>query len=118
VDVLSKATGGRPFYLTVSPATTYLLKSAVASLNFVNMQTYAGGYSLTPKDFTQLGLKSQQLLYGICPEEGCATRTVEQVKTEYTKNNLAGIHLWRLNSGNYSDEGLAQAQIYNFLHPK
>jgi hypothetical protein len=31
---------------------------------------------------------------------------------------LAGIHLWRLNSDNYTHEGQMQAQIYNFLHKK
>ena len=118
LDALSKSKGGRPFYLTVSPADTTYLKPAVPSLNFVNMQTYGGSFGLTPKDFTDLGLKSQQLLYGICPETGCGTRSVSEVESEYTTNKLAGIHLWRLNSGNYIEEGQVQAQIYKFLHSK
>jgi hypothetical protein len=87
------------------------------SVNLVNMQTYAGGKDLTPSDFTNLGYTSEQLLYGICPETNCGTRTVEEVEAEYTDNNLAGVHLWRLNSDNYVQEGEVQAQIYAFLHP-
>jgi hypothetical protein len=117
LDALSKAKGGRPFYVTVSPSETTYLKAAVPALSFVNMQTYAGGSGLTPQDFTKLGLKAQQLLYGICPETACPTPTVSEVESEYTKNNLAGIHLWRLNSDNYVQEGQVQAQIYKFLHP-
>ncbi len=117
MDTLSKANGGRSFYLTVSPAQTRYLSAAVASLNFVNMQTYAGGSGLTPQDFTGMGLKSQQLLYGICPETNCSTPTVSQAEAQYTNNKLAGIHLWRLNSDNYIYEGKVQAQIYKFLHP-
>jgi hypothetical protein len=113
---LSKATGGRPFYLTVSPASTAYLKDAVGSLSFVNMQTYAGGSGLTPQNFLALGLKSTQLLYGICPETNCGTPTLDQVKQAYTANKLAGIHLWRLNSDNYQYEGQVQRQVYNFLH--
>jgi hypothetical protein len=118
LDALRRANGGRPFYLTVSPAETRYLDTTVPSLHFVNMQTYAGGITLTPQNFTQLGLKPQQLLYGICPETNCPTPTVEQTKAQYTQNNLAGIHLWRLNSDNYSYEGAVQAQIYSFLHPQ
>lgn len=116
LDALSKANGGRPFYVTVSPATTSNLSSAVASLSFVNMQTYAGGSSLTPQDFTQLGLKPQQLLYGICPETKCQTPTVSQAESQYAQNKLAGIHLWRLNSDNYVYENQVQSQLYGFLH--
>jgi hypothetical protein len=118
MDALSNANGGRPFYLTVSPADTTYLNTAVTSLSFVNMQTYAGGSYLSPQDFTELGLESQQLLYGICPETNCQTPSVAQAEAAYTDNNLAGIHLWRLNSDNYIEEGQVQAQIYSFLHPQ
>lgn len=114
---LSRANDGRPFYVTVSPASTAFLGSAVPSLDYVNMQTYAGGMYLDTEDFTSLGLATDQLLYGICPETNCGTRTVAQVEAEYTENNLAGIHLWRLNSDNYVYEGQVQAEIYSFLHP-
>lgn len=117
MKALSQANDGRPFYLTVSPADTAYLDTAVTSLDLVNMQTYAGGMYLTTEDFTSLGLASHQLLYGICPETNCGTRTVSEVESEYTDNNLAGIHLWRLNSDNYVHEGEVQAEIYSFLHP-
>jgi glycosyl hydrolase family 18 (putative chitinase) len=113
---LSEANRGRPFYLTVSPDSTSYLKEAVGSLDFVNMQTYAGGWDLTPKSFLDLGLKSTQLLYGICPETACRTRSLSEVKRAYTDNKLVGIHLWRLNSDNYQQEGQVQRQVYNFLH--
>lgn len=113
---LSEANGGRPFYLTVSPASPAYLQSAVGSLDFVNMQTYAGGSGLTPQNFLTLGLKSTQLLYGICPETHCSTPSLPQVEQAYTANKLAGIHLWRLNSDNYQSEGQVQTQVYNFLH--
>jgi hypothetical protein len=100
----------------VSPASTTGLKDAAGSLDFVNMQTYAGGSGLTPKNFLDMGLKSTQLLYGICPETNCPTPTFPQVKQAYITYKLAGIHLWRLNSDNYQDEGKVQRQVYNFLH--
>lgn len=113
---LSKTTGGRPFYLTASPANTAYLKPAVGSLDFVNMQTYAGGSGLTPKDFLQMGLKPTQLLYGICPETNCPSPSLPQVQKAFTANKLAGIHLWRLNSDNHPHEGQVQKQVYDFLH--
>jgi hypothetical protein len=116
LSALSTANGGRPFYLTVSPASTSNLKSAVGNLDFVNMQTYAGGSGLTPQSFLALGLTSSQLLYGICPETNCPTKSLSQVEQAYTANKLAGIHLWRLNSDNYQYEGQVQSQVYNFLH--
>lgn len=118
LTALTKTTGGRPFYLTVSPATTIYLKGAVPSLSYVNMQTYAGGSGLTPQNFTALGLKANQLLYGICPETNCSTPSVQQAEAQYTQYGLAGIHLWRLNSDNYPYEGHVQSQIYAFLHPR
>ena len=117
LDALSKAHGGRPFYLTVSPAGLKYLDTLLDSVDLVNMQTYAGGKNLKPANFTGLGYTSQQLLYGICPETKCSTRTVEEVEALYTDNNLAGIHLWRLNSDNYVQEGQVQSKIYAFLHP-
>jgi hypothetical protein len=113
---LSRASGGRPFYLTVSPASTTYLKDAVGSLDLVNMQTYAGGSGLTPQNFLQMGLKSTQLLYGICPETNCPSPSLPQVKKAFTVNKLAGIHLWRLNSDNHPHEGQVQKQVYDFLH--
>ncbi|MCJ1397610.1 hypothetical protein MMC11_000805 [Xylographa trunciseda] len=117
LDALSKDLEGRPFYVTVSPAQVAYLHQAVPSLNYVNMQTYAGGYNLTPQRFLHMGLRPQQLLYGICPETDCMTRSVAQVEQEYESNRLAGIHLYRLNSGNYMQELQVQKEIYTFLHP-
>lgn len=118
LDALSRANGGRPFYVTVSPAQTTYLRDAVPSLSFVNMQTYAGSSGLTPQDFTALGLQPKQLLYGICPETNCNGPSLPYVESQYTEYQLAGIHLWRLNSDNYVEEGQVQAQVYAFLHPQ
>ena len=117
LDGLSKAADGRPFFVTVSPSEVDHLQKAVPFLSYVNMQTYAGGYDLTPEIFLDMKLKSKQLLYGICPETGGRTRSVKEVEDEYTNNNLAGIHLWRLNSDNYKDELKVQKDIFAFLHP-
>ena len=117
LDALSNDLGGRPFYVTVSPAAVTYLDKAVPSLSYVNMQTYAGGYYLSPQDFIKLGLQPQQLLYGICPETGAKTRSVKEVEKEYKSYNLAGVHLWRLNSGNYTEELQVQKEIFDFLHP-
>lgn len=116
MDALSKVNDGRLFYLTLSPASVSYVKSAVPWLNFVNMQTYAGARGLSPQDFLSLGVKPQQLLYGICPETSCGTPTIQQAENQYTQYKLAGIHVWRLNSGNYIEEGKTQEIIYNFLH--
>lgn len=117
LDTLSKSEGGRPFYVTISPASTQYLDKAVPHLSYVNMQTYAGSMGLSAKDFTEVGFQSSQLLYGICPESNCGSPTLNQTKDAYTKNQLAGIHTWRLNSGNYEEEDNVQAEIYTFLHP-
>lgn len=118
LDALGSANGGRPFYVTVSPAETAYLAQAAPSLNFVNIQTYAGGSGLTPQDFTQMGMQPRQLLYGICPETNCPSPSLAEVESQYTQNNLAGIHLWRLNSDNYAEENQVQAQVYSFLHSR
>jgi GH18 family chitinase len=117
LDALSKDSGGRPFYVTVSPSVVTHLAKAAPSLSYVNMQTYEGGWDLTPQNFLDMGLHSQQLLYGICPETGARTRSVEEVKKEYKSHNLAGVHLWRLNSDNYPYELQVQKEIHDFLHP-
>lgn len=105
------------YAITVSPSQTGYLNGLAKTIDYVNMQTYAGGMYLTPQMFTSIGYGAKQLLYGICPESNCATPSVKQVEAAYTKNKLAGIHLWRLNSDNYAAENKVQAQIFKFLHP-
>ncbi|KAK3376040.1 glycoside hydrolase superfamily [Lasiosphaeria ovina] len=117
LDALGKAEGGRKFYLTVSPASSSYLDETTQVVDFVNMQTYAGGSGITPQTLVSLGFKSDQLLYGICPETNCGGQTIDQVEQQYTANNMAGIHVWRLNSDNLVDEGKTAAQVYEFLHP-
>ena len=107
---------GRHFHVSVSPSETTYLKPAVPVLDFVNMQTYSGGISLTPKDFLDLGLKPQQLLYGYnaeIPSEGHSIPTCEKA---YIDGNLAGIHVWRLDSSDEQAELERQKKIYSFLH--
>ncbi len=115
---LSNANAGRPFYQTVSPSETSNLKEAIGYLDFVNMQTYAGGSPWILQELTDLGFKNGQLLYGICPETSCPGPSLADVEAAYTNNKLAGIHLWRLNSDNQVHEGQVQSQVYQFLHPK
>ena len=87
------------------------------SIDFVNMQTYAGVRGLEPNDFEKIGFKPKQLLYGACPETNCGGSSLETVESKYTKNKLASVHTYRLNSDNYIEEDAAQAKIYHFLHP-
>ncbi|KAL8785864.1 MAG: hypothetical protein Q9195_008459 [Heterodermia aff. obscurata] len=114
---LDKVQDGRHFHVSVSPASTMYLKTAVPALSFVNMQTYSGGISLTLKDFLDLGLKSQQLLYGYNAEIPQQSHSIPAIEKAYTDGNLAGIHVWRLDSSDQQAEGERQKKIYNFLHP-
>lgn len=109
------ALGGK-YYITVSPSVTDYLKEAKDSIDFVNMQNYAGGYGLEVESFTAIGFKSTQLLFGICPEAACQTRPIDYVKNQVKTKKLAGVHLWRLDSSNYKHELDWQKQIFNFLH--
>lgn len=117
LDALSDSLGGRRFYTTVSPVVPTYLNRAAAYLDYVNMQNYGSGYGLTPESFVAMGIKPQQLLYGICPETGCSSHNITDVENQYRSNKLAGIHLWRLNSDNYKHELQVQKQIYAFMHP-
>ena len=107
---------GRHFDVSVSPSETTFLKTAVPALSFVNMQTYSGGISLTPKDFLDLGLKSEQLLYGYNAEIPSQGHSIPDCEKAYTDGNLAGIHVWRLDSSDEQAELERQKKIYEFLH--
>ena len=115
-DKLDQIQDGRQFYVSVSPATTKYLDTAVPALSFVNMQTYSGGISLTPQDFLDLGLKSEQLLYGYNAETPSQSHSIPDTEKAYTDGNLAGIHVWRLDSSDQDAEGEMQMEIYHFLH--
>lgn len=113
---LDAVPGLRKYYVTISPSETTYLKPAVPALNYVNMQNYAGGISLTPKDFLDLGLKPEQLLYGYDAERPEDGHSILEVEKDYTDGGLAGIHVWRLDSSDMDAEGERQRQIYQFLH--
>ena len=115
-DALSQDQQGRRFYQTVSPSTTGYLGDAVDHVDYVNMQTYDGGMGLIPRFFLSLGFTSDQLLYGICPETDCPTPSIEEAEAAYKENDLAGIHVYRLNSGNQQEEGEVQNRVYELLH--
>ena len=116
LDQLSRAHQDRPFYQTVSPSTTGYLGDAVEYLDYVNMQTYDGGIDLIPEFFLSLGFTSNQLLFGVCPETDCPSPSLQEAEDAYNENDLAGIHVYRLNSGNQQEEGEVQQQVYQFLH--
>ena len=115
-DNLDEIQDGRQFYVSVSPAETSFLESAVPALSFVNMQTYSGGISLTPQDFLDLGFQSEQLLYGYNAETPSQSHSIADTEAAYTDGKLAGIHVWRLDSSDQDAEGKAQMEIYDFLH--
>lgn len=114
---LNKIQDWRQFHVSISPAETTFIKTAVPALSFVNMQTYSGGISLTPKDFLDLGLKSEQLLYGYNAENPSQSHSIPAIEKAHTDGKLAGIHAWRLDSSDERAEGERQPKIYNFLHP-
>lgn len=114
---LNKIQDGRQFHVSISPAETTFIKTAVPKLIFVNMQTYSSGISLTPKDFLNLGLKSEELLYGYNAENPSQSHSIPAIEKAYTDGKLAGIHAWRLDSSDERAEGERQPKIYNFLHP-
>lgn len=108
----------KPFRLTLSPADgDYLDAASLAPFDYINMQSYAGGMGLPPEAFLQLGVPAKRILFGICPETSCNTFSLEEVLTKYHLYGLGGVHLWRLNSDNYREEGLVQQQVYSALHP-
>ena len=107
----------RPLYLTASPADTTYLRGAVSSLDFINIQNYDGGMWQSLSDFTDMGYSRDQLLFGICPETNCNGYDLAYVEQMFTDSALAGIHSWRLNSGNYVYEDQIQDSVYFFLHP-
>lgn len=122
LDTLSESSNGRQYYITASPSNTDYLQAVRSSIDFINMQTYAGGTGLSPDDFIDIGFRSEQLLYGYCPEGDCSTPTLSEVESKYILyqnmgKSLAGIHTWRLNSNNYQFEDTQQQSIYKFLHP-
>ena len=108
--------GQRKYYVTVSPSETTYLKAAIPALSYVNMQNYAGGISLTTKDFLDLGFKPEQLLYGYDAERPEDGHSIPEVEKEYADGGLAGIHVWRLDSSDMDAERERQRQIYQFLH--
>lgn len=109
----------KPFYFTISPADTeYLTTSSLSEVDYINMQSYAGGFDITPESYFALGVPASKILYGICPETNCGdTPTVNQALDTYHQYGMAGIHLWRLNSDNYKYEITVQQQIYTALNP-
>ncbi|KAL8829943.1 MAG: hypothetical protein Q9191_001715 [Dirinaria sp. TL-2023a] len=113
---LDEINDGREFSISVSPASTTYLKAAVPALSFVNMQTYSGGISLTTKDFLDLGLKPQQLLYGYNAEIPQQSHSIPETEKAYEDGHLAGIHVWRLDSSDSKAEGDRFRQIAAFLH--
>jgi len=116
LDGLSHAKGGRHYYTTVSPANLQYLQDAVGHISGVNMQTYSGGQGLTVKDFLGVGFGVDQLLYGVNSETPSEGPTVSQAVGEYNDYKLAGIHNWRVNSGDLLQENAWQEQIYRSLH--
>jgi len=113
LDALSQATGGRPYYTTVSPAYTNYLAQAAGSLSGLNMQSYSGGSAITVEQLLGMGFEADQLLYGVNAESPDQGPTVEEALAAYRDNKLVGIHVWRV--GN-AQENAWQDQIYRGLH--
>ncbi|KAK3315419.1 glycoside hydrolase superfamily [Apodospora peruviana] len=116
LDDLSLTNGGRPYYTTVSPAELMFLDQAVPSLSAVNMQSYSGGIYITVADLLKIGFQPAQILYGVNAESPGQGPTVQQALDTYKNDGLVGIHLWRLNSGDFQQEIEWQSQVFDGLH--
>lgn len=123
LNVLGKDMG-KQMYVTISAASAmYFDKKMADAVDFVNIQSYDGGYLLSVSDFTAVGVPKEKLLYGIWSEkvkdgfrETSRSHSVDEVKAAYRDGQLAGIHNWRLNSHNLDFENKVQALVYDFLH--
>eukprot|EP00421_Protoceratium_reticulatum_P073867 CAMPEP_0168428168 /NCGR_PEP_ID=MMETSP0228-20121227/36721_1 /TAXON_ID=133427 /ORGANISM="Protoceratium reticulatum, Strain CCCM 535 (=CCMP 1889)" /LENGTH=286 /DNA_ID=CAMNT_0008442225 /DNA_START=71 /DNA_END=931 /DNA_ORIENTATION=+ len=102
--------------LTVSPDEAGGLTSeSLRHVDYVNMQSYAGGNGLAPSKFTGLGFPSTSLIYGICPESNCAGPSAESACSTVKASGLGGIHVWRLNSDNHDAEGQTLERVRQMM---
>lgn len=103
--------------LTLSPASTsYLTSENLKHVDYINMQSYAGGRGIGVSAYTSLGFPSTSLHYGICPETNCYGDSVETACSMVRSNNLGGVHVYRLNSDNYAHEDQTQETMYTKIH--
>ena len=113
----------RPLTVSITSGTTLNFdKSVVKPVNFVNIKNFGPGLvsDKAIKPWIDLGFKENQLLYGICPENTAPTNSlpIDKVQEGYKNGGkpLAGIHLWQLNSSNYTFENQVQGVIRDFLN--
>jgi len=102
---------------TISPASTEGLTSdSLKHVDYINMQSYAGGIGLHADAFTRLGFPSASVVYGICPESLCSGPSLESACSTVKREGLGGIHLWRLNSDNHDAECETQERAHQLIH--
>ncbi len=121
-----KANGGKPLYLTLSPASTDELSGANVNPNIdlVNLQIYGGAY---PPSYTELGIDATLLAYGakfesIGPGAPEPDQTAQEAYEAYQRGSsngvpFRGITNWRINSGNFAYEQAQQIILYQLVNP-
>ena len=120
-DALSRALNsefkGTHLQFSISPASTeYVDTSNSGFIDYVNMQSYAGGSYISIQDWTNLGITSSQIRYGMCPERDCYGPSVQETIDEVTQNDLKGVHVWRMDSDNYEQEWQSLVDISTAMH--
>lgn len=105
-------------YLSVTPAgIDHLDNSCAASLDYLNMQNYDGGWGTGPEDYQEQipALKSAQMLWGMSserPEELNKCTSVEDAVSRCKSLGLGGVMTWRLDSSNWVYQQMLQIQLY------
>lgn len=105
-------------YLSVTPAGTDCLdNSCAASLDYLNMQNYDGGWGTGPEEYREKmpDLKHSQMLWGLSSEDpGGLNRctSVEDAVGRCKELGLGGVMAWRLNSINWVYQQMLQIKLY------
>jgi len=103
------------YVLSVSAARVDYLREVVGHVDEVFMQTYAGGWWLSARDFLELGFAPRSLFYGLCPETDCDGPSLVVAAAAVAQDDLGGTHLWRLNSDNHAAERAMQAEAHALM---
>ncbi|MEA3038520.1 MAG: hypothetical protein QOE79_1033 [Sphingomonadales bacterium] len=111
---------GRPYYLTLSPASVGTLDAPTinAAFDFVALQLYSGFTS--PGEFTAAGVSQDLLAYGAKFESAgngdpCPYQDAQHAYAEYTGGSYSVAQQWRLNSGNFQFEQAQQMILHQLV---
>jgi len=107
-------TGHRTRHIGISPSTVKYLMGTNSLTDYVFAQTYTQGVELD--DFLAI-FDANKVFVGLCPE-GCSSTNAWDAKDQVELRDLAGIHVWRLNSDNASTmakENVVMQQVHDLF---